>query len=60
MTPLWQLDRGCTFSTHLQVKVYKTSNTQHCDWGTTVHSIEYECAVEPSSSTAKIIKETFR
>merc|ERR1712179_433368 len=28
-------------STNLQGKWYKPTSTQHCDWGTIVHNIEY-------------------
>ena len=55
-----QLNGGHEFSTSLQTKIYKANSTQHCDWGTTVHSIEYECAIDEQSNSVKVLKDTFR
>ncbi|EFX77636.1 hypothetical protein DAPPUDRAFT_54003 [Daphnia pulex] len=49
-----------TFTTTLQIKIYKANSTQHCDWGTTVHSIEYECHTDQQNNSIKIVKDTFR
>lgn len=55
-----QLNGGYEFTTSLQIKIYKANSTQHCDWGTTVHSIEYECHTDQQNNSIKIIKDTFR
>ena len=55
-----QLNGGYEFTTSLQIKIYKANSTQHCDWGTTVHSIEYECHTDQQNNCIKIIKDTFR
>lgn len=57
---LFQMDGGYEFTTTLQIKIYNAKSTQHCDWGTTVHSIEYECHTDQQNNSIKIVKDTFR
>jgi len=47
-------------STNLQGKWYKPTSTQHCDWGTIVHNIEYECTVDKQEHSINITKCTFQ
>ena len=58
--PIQQIQENYEFSTHLQGKWYKSASTQHCDWGTSVHAIEYECSVDQQNNCIKILKDTFR
>ncbi|XP_057374996.1 CB1 cannabinoid receptor-interacting protein 1-like [Daphnia carinata] len=55
-----KMDGGYEFTTTLQIKIYNAKSTQHCDWGTTVHSIEYECHTDQQNNSIKIVKDTFR
>ena len=57
---VFQLNGGYEFTTTLQIKIYKANSTQHCDWGTTIQSIEYECHTDEQNNSIKIVKDTFR
>lgn len=50
------IEDGYELSTNLQGKWYKPTSTQHCDWGTIVHGIEYDCSFDNQDHTIKIIK----
>lgn len=57
---LFQFENGFALQTTLQFKLYKLSDTQHSEWGSTFHCIEYDCECYQESDTIAILKETFR
>lgn len=57
---LIKLQGGYELSISLQVKWYKATSTQHCEWGTSVKFIEYECTIDQTTNSIKVIKDTYR
>ncbi|XP_054153840.1 CB1 cannabinoid receptor-interacting protein 1-like [Oppia nitens] len=57
---LLQFQGGLTLVIPLQVKFYKSEDTQHLTWGTPLHHIDYECRVKPGQTYVDIIKTIFR
>lgn len=47
------------FETMWQVKFYNYNKKDHCQWGNSFRSIEYECKPNDSHSLMWISKETF-
>ncbi|XP_069186097.1 CB1 cannabinoid receptor-interacting protein 1-like [Procambarus clarkii] len=55
-----QLKGGLVMQMSLQVKYYKFGDSQHCDWGSTFHCVEYECETHADAGIVAVLKETFR
>lgn len=55
-----QLKGGLVMQMSLQVKFYKHGDSQHCDWGSTFHCIEYDCETHTDAGIVAILKETIR
>lgn len=51
---------GLVMQMSLQVKFYKSGDSQHCDWGSTFHCIEYDCETHTDAGIVAILKETIR
>ncbi|KAK3554716.1 hypothetical protein QTP70_032634 [Hemibagrus guttatus] len=58
VSPLQFMAAGL-FETMWQVKFYNHNKRDHCQWGNSFHSIEYECKPNESHSLMLISKETF-
>lgn len=54
------LKGGLVMQMSLQVKFYKYGDSQHCDWGSTFHCIEYDCETHTDAGIVAILKETVR
>ncbi|XP_042862935.1 CB1 cannabinoid receptor-interacting protein 1-like [Penaeus vannamei] len=57
---LLQLKGGLTLQITLQVKYYKAGDSQHCDWGSTFHCVEFDCETHTDAGIVAVLKETFR
>ncbi|CAG7711905.1 unnamed protein product [Allacma fusca] len=55
-----QLSEGGDLVVSLQVKFYKTQESNHSDWGSSLHCIEYECTLMPGIDRVIVTKETYR
>ena len=56
----FQMKGGLVMQMSLQVKFYKSGDSQHCDWGSTFHCIEYDCETHTDAGIVAILKETIR
>ncbi|KAK3860308.1 hypothetical protein Pcinc_033638 [Petrolisthes cinctipes] len=55
-----KLKGGLVMQMSLQVKYYKVGDSQHCDWGSPFHCVEYDCETHTEAGIVAILKETFR
>ncbi|KAK4292472.1 hypothetical protein Pmani_034759 [Petrolisthes manimaculis] len=55
-----ELKGGLVMQMSLQVKYYKVGDSQHCDWGSPFHCVEYDCETHTEAGIVAILKETFR
>uniref|UniRef100_T1JGP9 CB1 cannabinoid receptor-interacting protein 1 n=1 Tax=Strigamia maritima TaxID=126957 RepID=T1JGP9_STRMM len=48
-----------TLKACFQAKMYKAEDEQHCAWGSSLHSIEWECNANEHRNHVDVAKETF-
>lgn len=54
-----QFSEAGTFETVWQVKYYNYNKRDHCQWGNSFNSIEYECKPNDTRTLMWVNKETF-
>ncbi|XP_069117545.1 CB1 cannabinoid receptor-interacting protein 1-like [Argopecten irradians] len=59
LTFLFEFDHGVTMKTNIQIKLYKTGETEHSSWGQPLNMIDFDCKVADGQTYVDIVKEKY-